>query len=297
MKINSKDFRVPPGKKVDLKKWPTRVKPVYKSKKNYNKHLEKQVEELSSLQRLHYASNRYAVLLIFQAMDAAGKDGAIRHVMSGVNPQGCQVFSFKHPSAMELEHDFLWRTTRSLPERGRIGIFNRSYYEEVLIVRVHPEILRSQGLPDELLDEKTIWQERYRSIVNLENHLHRNGTRIIKFFLHLSKDEQRKRFLERIDEPDKNWKFSLADIEERKFWKQYMQAYEACLSATSTKEAPWYVVPADDKKNARLIISEIILDVFNGLAMAYPKTGAKRQKELHLIRERLVNENLSTKTV
>jgi PPK2 family polyphosphate:nucleotide phosphotransferase len=288
MRINSKDFRVPAGKTVDLKKWPTLVKPVYKSKKKYNKHLEKQVEELSSLQRLHYASNRYAVLLIFQAMDAAGKDGAIRHVMSGVNPQGCQVFSFKHPSAMELHHDFLWRTTRSLPERGRIGIFNRSYYEEVLIVRVHPEILRSQGLPEELLDEKTIWHERYRSIVNLENHLHRNGTRIIKFFLHLSKEEQRKRFLERIDEPDKNWKFSLADIEERKFWKQYMQAYEACLSATSTKEAPWYVVPADDKKNARLIISEIILDVFKGLAMAYPKTGAKRRKELHLIRERLV---------
>ena len=221
MKINSKDFRVPPGKKVDLKKWPTRVKPVYKSKKQYQGLLGEQVEELSTLQRLLYASDRYAVLLIFQAMDAAGKDGAIRHVMSGVNPQGCQVFSFKHPSAMELEHDFLWRTTRSLPERGRIGIFNRSYYEEVLIVRVHPEILRSQGLPDELLDEKTIWEERYRSIVNLENHLYRNGTRIIKLFLHLSKEEQRKRFLERIDEADKNWKFSLADIEERKFWKHY----------------------------------------------------------------------------
>ena len=246
------------------------------------------MEELSSLQRLHYASNRYAVLLIFQAMDAAGKDGAIRHVMSGVNPQGCQVFSFKHPSATELDHDFLWRTTRSLPERGRIGIFNRSYYEEVLIVRVHPEILRSQGLPDELLDEKTVWQERYRSIVDLENHLHRNGTRIIKFFLHLSKEEQRKRFLERIDEPDKNWKFSLADIEERKFWKHYMKAYEECLSATSTKDAPWYVVPADDKENARLIISEIILDVFNGLKMAYPKPSAKRRRELHLIRKRLV---------
>jgi PPK2 family polyphosphate:nucleotide phosphotransferase len=210
MKINSKDFRVSAGKKVDLKKWPTLVKPVYKSKKKYNNLLEEQVEELSSLQRLHYASNRYAVLLIFQAMDAAGKDGAIRHVMSGVNPQGCQVFSFKHPSATELDHDFLWRTTQCLPERGRIGIFNRSYYEEVLIVRVHPEILHSQRLPDELLDEKTIWQERYRSIVNVENHLYRNGTRIIKFFLHLSKEEQRKRFLERIDEPDKNWKFSLA---------------------------------------------------------------------------------------
>jgi PPK2 family polyphosphate:nucleotide phosphotransferase len=248
------------------------------------------VNELSELQRLHYASNRHAVLLIFQAMDAAGKDGAIRHVMSGVNPQGCQVFSFKHPSATELEHDFLWRTTRSLPERGRIGIFNRSYYEEVLIVRVHPEILRSQGLPDKLLDEETIWQQRYRSIVDLEDHLYRNGTRIIKFFLHLSEEEQRKRFLDRIDEPEKNWKFSVADIEERKFWKQYMQAYEACLSATSTKIAPWYVVPADNKKNARLIISRIILETFKTLKMHYPKTDETRRQELLSIREQLTNE-------
>jgi PPK2 family polyphosphate:nucleotide phosphotransferase len=279
MKVKSKDFRVQEGAKVDLKKWPTLVKPVYKSKKEYKKLLEEQVEELSELQRLHYASNRYAVLLIFQAMDAAGKDGAIRHVMSGVNPQGCQVFSFKHPSATELEHDFLWRTTRDLPERGRIGIFNRSYYEEVLIVRVHPEILHSQGLPDGLLDEEDIWHDRYRSIVDLENHLYRNGTRIIKFFLHLSEEEQRKRFLDRIDESEKNWKFSLADIEERKFWKQYMQAYEACLGATSTKVAPWYVVPADDKENARLIVSRIILDIFKSLKMHYPKTDAKRKQE------------------
>ena len=185
MKINPKDFRVSAGEKVNLEKWPTLVQPFYKSKKQYKKCLHKHVDELSSLQRLHYASNRYALLLIFQAMDAAGKDGAIRHVMSGVNPQGCQVFSFKHPSTTELDHDFLWRTSQCLPERGRIGIFNRSYYEEVLIVRVHPEILRGQGLPDELLDEKTIWQERYRSIVDLEKHLCRNGTQIIKFFLHL----------------------------------------------------------------------------------------------------------------
>ena len=280
MKINVKDFRVPEGEKVNLEKWPTLVDPVYKSKKKYHKILEEQVEELSSLQRLHYASDRYALLLIFQAMDAAGKDGAIRHVMSGVNPQGCQVFSFKHPSATELDHDFLWRTSQCLPERGRIGIFNRSYYEEVLIVRVHPEILRSQKLPDDLLEEKTIWEERYRSIVDLEKHLYRNGTRIIKFFLHLSEEEQRKRFLDRIDEPEKNWKFSLADIEERKFWNQYMQAYEACLSATSTKNAPWYVVPADDKKNARLIISEIILDTFKALKMSYPETSSKRQELL-----------------
>ncbi len=287
-KINPKDFRVPAGKKVNLTKWPTRVKPVYKSKKEYTKLLQKQVEELSSLQRLHYASNRYAVLLIFQAMDAAGKDGAIRHVMSGVNPQGCQVFSFKHPSATELDHDFLWRTTQSLPERGRIGIFNRSYYEEVLIVRVHPEILHAQGLPETLLDEKTVWQGRYRSIVDLENHLYRNGTRIIKFFLHLSKEEQRKRFLERIDAPDKNWKFSLADVKERTFWKQYMEAYEKCLGATSTKNAPWYIVPADDKENARLIIAEIILNIFNELKMTSPELGAKRRQELQVIRKRLV---------
>jgi PPK2 family polyphosphate:nucleotide phosphotransferase len=288
MNINSKDFRVRPGQKVNLTKWPTHVKPVYKSRKKYHKFLEEHVEELSALQRLLYASNRYAVLLIFQAMDAAGKDGAIRHVMSGVNPQGCQVFSFKHPSATELDHDFLWRTTRSLPERGRIGIFNRSYYEEVLIVRVHPEILRTERLPDALLDESSIWEERYRSIVDLEEHLHRNGTRVIKLFLHLSKDEQRKRFLERIDEPDKNWKFSLSDIHERKYWTQYMKAYEACLSATSTVTAPWYVVPADDKENARLIVSQIILDALNGLKMAYPKTSAKRRRELKSIRKQLM---------
>jgi PPK2 family polyphosphate:nucleotide phosphotransferase len=290
MKIGSAEFCVQEGERVSLKKWPTRVKPVYQSKKQYQALLEAQVAELSALQQRHYASNRYAVLLIFQAMDAAGKDGAIRHVMSGVNPQGCQVFSFKHPSATDLEHDFLWRTTRDLPERGRIGIFNRSYYEEVLIVRVHPEILHSQGLPDGMLNEKTIWQHRYRSIVDLENHLYRNGTRIIKFFLHLSKEEQRKRFLDRIDEPEKNWKFSQADMEERKFWNQYMQAYEACLSATSTKQAPWYVVPADDKENARLIVSKIILDTFKALRMDYPKTDAARRRELHSIREQLTEE-------
>ena len=202
--IPSKDFRVPPGAKFKLNEWPTIVKPICKSKKHYRKLLGEHVEELSSLQRLHYASNRYTLLLIFQAMDAAGKDGAIRHVMSGVNPQGCQVFSFKQPNAEELEHDFLWRTTRCLPERGRIGIFNRSYYEEVLVVRVHPEILSNQRLPDELPNGKKIWEDLYRSIVDFEEHLHRNGTRIVKFFLHLSKEEQRKRFLARIDDPDKN---------------------------------------------------------------------------------------------
>jgi PPK2 family polyphosphate:nucleotide phosphotransferase len=287
MNIRAKDFRVPPNEKITLKKWPTTMKPIGKSKKLYQKLLKKDVEALSALQKLHYASSRYALLVIFQGMDAGGKDGAIRHVMSGVNPQGCEVFSFKQPSAEELKHDFLWRTTRRLPERGRIGIFNRSYYEEVLVVRVHPETLRLQGLPEELLDEKTIWEERYRSIVDLEAHLHRNGTRIVKFFLHLSKDEQRKRFLERIDEPDKNWKFSLADIHERKYWTQYMEAYEACLGATSTHHAPWYVVPADDKENARLIVSQILLDAFKELKMAYPKTTSKRHEELESIRKQL----------
>jgi PPK2 family polyphosphate:nucleotide phosphotransferase len=287
MKIDPKGFRVPAGRKVELDKWPTEVKPFYKSKKQYEKFLKEDIEELSELQRLLYAYNRYAVLLIFQAMDAAGKDGAIRHVMSGVNPQGCQVFSFKQPSAEELDHDFLWRTTRRLPERGRIGIFNRSYYEEVLIVRVHPEILHNQGIPPALLDAQAVWQERYKSIVDLESHLHRNGTRIIKFFLHLSKEEQRKRFLKRIDEPEKNWKFSLGDIEERKLWDHYMKAYEACLSATSTSTAPWYVVPADDKKNARLIVSRVILDTFIELKMSYPELTKTQRKELQSIRRLL----------
>ena len=287
MKIHSKDFRVAEGDEVNLKKWPTKVDPVYKSKDQYKKLLEEHVTQLSSQQELLYASNRHAILLIFQAMDAAGKDGAIRHVMSGVNPQGCQVFSFKHPSAAELEHDFLWRTTCDLPGRGKIGIFNRSYYEEVLIVRVHRELLISEGLADPPHHDTKLWHDRYRSIVDLEKHLCGNGTRIIKFFLHLSKEEQRKRFLARIDEPEKNWKFSLADIEERKFWKHYMKAYGECLSATSTRHAPWYVVPADDKENARLIVSQIVLDTLEELKMTYPKTDAKRRRELESIRKRL----------
>ncbi len=287
MKIKSKDFCVSEGEIVKLRKWPTLVKPYYKSKEHCQKLLGEHVKELSSLQRLLYASDRYALLLIFQAMDAAGKDGAIAHVMSGVNPQGCQVFSFKHPSATELDHDFLWRTSQCLPERGRIGIFNRSYYEEVLVVRVHREILQSQALPDELINEETIWEQRYHSVRELEKHLSRNGTRVIKFFLHLSKEEQRKRFLERIDNPDKNWKFSSADIKERECWKDYMEAYEDCLSATSTKHSPWYVIPADDKYNARLIISRIILDAFGSLKMSYPKPTEEHRKELESIRKLL----------
>jgi PPK2 family polyphosphate:nucleotide phosphotransferase len=287
MKIHSKDFRVPHHQKIDIRRLPTIVKPFCESKKEYKDLLEKHVAELTSLQQLHYASNRYALLLIFQGMDSAGKDGAIRHVMSGVNPEGCEVFSFKQPSAEELQHDFLWRTTCRLPERGRIGIFNRSYYEEVLIVRVHPEILRTQRLPEELLDDKDIWKERYRSIVDLERHLFRNGTRIVKIFLNLSYEEQRKRFLARIDVPDKNWKVSSSDNHERKYWKHYMEAYEDCLNATSTRHAPWYAVPADDKENARLIVSRIVLDTLQDLKMAYPKTTEKRRLELKAIGKEL----------
>jgi PPK2 family polyphosphate:nucleotide phosphotransferase len=287
MKIDSKDFRVRPGEKIRLKDWPTRIEPVYKSKKRYRRILEERVEALNALQRVHYASGRHALLLIFQAMDAAGKDGSIAHVLSGVNPQGCEVFGFKQPSAEELKHDFLWRTTRRLPERGRIGVFNRSYYEEVLVVRVHPEILRSQELPQGRLDRKTFWKDRYRSIADLEAHLHRNGTRIVKIFLHLSKSEQRRRFLERIDEPDKNWKFSLADVRERKYWKQYMRAYETCFAETGSRHAPWYVVPADDKENARLIVSRIVLDVLKELKSSYPRVDAKRRRELKDLRKRL----------
>ena len=287
MKINSKDFRVREGDRVKLHKWPTKVAPVYKSEQHYQELLGEHVAQLSALQQLLYASNSYAMLLIFQAMDAAGKDGAISHVMSGVNPQGCQVFSFKHPSAEELQHDFLWRTTRALPERGKIGIFNRSYYEEVLIVRVHPQILRSEGLPDAPTSEKSVWNSRYRSIDHLERHLHDNGTRVVKFYLHLSKDEQRRRFLERIDDPQKNWKFSQDDVAERAYWKQYMKAYEDCLSATSSDYAPWYVVPADDKKTCRLIVSRITVETLEALNMAYPKAGAQRRRDLLAIRKRL----------
>jgi PPK2 family polyphosphate:nucleotide phosphotransferase len=288
VKIDSESFRVHPGKEFKLGERPTVMPPFYKSKKQYRKMLESHVEELSSLQNLHYASNQYALLLIFQGTDAAGKDGAIRHVMSGVNPQGCEVFSFKQPSAEELEHDFLWRTTRKLPERGRIGIFNRSYYEEVIVVRVHPKMLAGEGLSDAPGAEKTFWDERYRSIVNLEAHLHENHTHVVKIFLHLSKEEQRKRFLSRIDDQEKNWKLSLADIHERNYWEQYVKAFEVCLSATSTSQSPWYVVPADDKENARLIVSTIVMDSLKNLKMEYPKTSTKHHAELQAIRKLLV---------
>lgn len=286
-KIHRKDFLVPPGKKIKLSDYKTEIEPFYSSKHDYKEELAESVKKLSSLQNLLYANDSYSLLLIFQAMDAAGKDGAIKHVMSGVNPQGCQVFSFKHPSSIELDHDFLWRTTRCLPERGRIGIFNRSYYEEVLIVKVHPEILQAQKIPHELKSENHFWEKRYESILDLERHLYRNGTQIMKFFLHLSPEEQRRRFLDRIDNPEKNWKFSLADIHERKFWKDYMDAYEECISKTTTDHAPWFVIPADDKHNARLIISDLIVEALEELKMEYPHVSDERRSELLSIRKML----------
>ncbi|MGC2403275.1 MAG: ADP-polyphosphate phosphotransferase [Acidobacteriaceae bacterium] len=291
MKIDIDRFRVRPEKRVNLSKWPTLVKPYWDSEDEYREMLKQHKDRLASLQQLHWASNQYALLLIFQGMDTAGKDGAIGHVMSGVNPEGCEVYAFKQPNAQELEHDFLWRAVCRLPERGRIGIFNRSYYEDVLVVRVHPELLRAQGLAEKLRDTKALWEERYQSIVNLEQHLHHNRTRTVKIFLHLSKEEQRKRFLARIDDKQKNWKLSPADIHERKYWKDYKKAYEDCLGETSTRHAPWYVVPADEKKNARLIVAAIVLDALEGLKLSPPRATAKRRAELLAIRKELVKKD------
>ena len=287
MKIKCSDYRVAAGSKVKLKDWPTSVKPVYKTKDEYHQLLFERSVQLSQLQALLYGSSSYSLLIIFQAMDAAGKDGMIKHVMSGVNPQGCQVYSFKAPSSTDLAHDFLWRTSKCLPERGKIGIFNRSYYEEVLIARVHPQILQAQQIPTRLIDKQTIWKERFKSMADLESHLHRNGTIVLKFFLHISKDEQRKRFLARIDVADKNWKITPSDIAERKFWKDYMTAYEEAISATSTNEAPWYIIPADDKPSARLIVSEVLVQELAALKLSYPKTDKKRREELLAIRSDL----------
>jgi PPK2 family polyphosphate:nucleotide phosphotransferase len=287
VKIDPRDFRISGGKKLRLKRWPTRLKPRYKSAKHYQELLAADAEKLDALQQLLSASAAHAVLLIFQGMDAAGKDGAIGHVLHGVNPEGCEVYSFKVPSAEELQHDFLWRTARRLPARGRIGVFNRSHYEEVTVVRVHPELLTAEGVTPQRSSQKQFWRERYHSIVEWEKHLHRNGTQVVKFFLHLSKAEQRKRFLARIDEPDKNWKFSHADTAERKFWSQYQTAYEECLRATSTKTAPWHVVPADDKYNARLIIARIVIAALQRLDLSYPKVTRSRRSELRAIRRQL----------
>ena len=287
MKINSKDFRVREAHEVNLRKWPTNVEPVYKSKEHYHKLLADHVAQLNSLQQLLYASNRHAALLIFQAMDAAGKDGAIKHVMSGVNPQGCRSIQLQtsQPSRIAARFPLAHhsRTTGTRADRHFQPIILRGGADRPRSSRNSPR-RRASGAPR---DDKAVWLERYRSIANLERHLHDNGTRIMKFYLHLSKEEQRKRFLRRMDQQEKNWKISLADIEERKFWKRYMTAYEECLSATSTWDAPWYVVPADDKENARLIVSQIVLDTFEALKMTYPKTNAKRRQELQMMRKRL----------
>ncbi len=251
--------------------------------------LKKSVQRLSEMQQKLYAQDRWALLLIFQAMDAAGKDGVIRHVMSGVNPQGCQVYSFKSPSAEDLSHDFLWRTSKSLPERGRIGIFNRSYYEEVLIVRVHPEMLDRQGIPPELRT-KHIWKERFEDINAMEEHLHRNGTVVLKFFLNLSKDEQRRRFLSRLEEPEKNWKFSESDVKEREHWDDYSQAYEEMIRHTATEAAPWHVVPADNKWFTRLVVSGAVIKALESLKLEYPKFDEAKRGELKRARLLLETE-------
>ena len=286
MKIDTKEFLVREDKKLSLNKLPTRCS-ICNSKDDYKEILSKHVKQLDGLHQLLYSANEYALLVIFQGMDAAGKDGAIRHVMSGVNPQGCEVTSFKQPSAEELEHDFLWRAEAKLPGRGRIGIFNRSYYEEVLVTRVHPELIANEGLASRAARGKGFWQERYHSIVELERHLHRNHTRIVKIFLHLSKKEQKRRFLGRIDDPQKNWKFSAADIHERKYWNNYQRAFEECLERTSKDHAPWYAVPADHKGSARLIVSQIVVDALKAMKMSYPKVSTERKKELIGIRTEL----------
>ena len=291
MRIRISNYRLEQGESLDLARRPTRVRRLYTSEQHYDDLLEEQKKELRELQEIHYICDRYSLLFIFQAMDAAGKDGAIKHVMSGLNPQGCQVFSFRHPTPMELDHDFLWRAALALPERGRIGIFNRSYYEEVLVVRVHPEILRSQALPAEQMNEKRIWKERYRSIRDFEAHLYRNGTRSVKFFLHMSAEEQRKRLLARMDDPTKNWKVNASDIRERRFWDSYMDAYERCLAATSTSESPWYVVPADDKRNARLIIAHVVAQTLRSLDLSLQPATPERRSEIAALRSELERQN------
>src|SRR5579864_5102915 len=282
----AKTFRVESGKHFHLKDFDPADTGHWKSKDHATEALVEGIGRTAELQDKLYAQDNWALLLIFQAMDAAGKDGAIKHVMSGVNPQGCQVYSFKAPSEVELQHDFLWRTTRDLPERGHIGIFNRSYYEEVLVVRVHPEILKSQKTPPSLVGKK-IWEERFEDIRCFERHMARSGTVIRKFFLHVSKKEQKKRFLERLEQPEKNWKFSASDVRERACWDDYQEAYEDMIRNTSTEHAPWYVVPADNKWFTRLVISTVIVDTLESLDLAYPKVDDAKRKELEAAKKGL----------
>jgi len=285
----AKAFRVTDGKQFRLKDWDPDDTRGFKSREKAQEALTQGIARLREDQDKLYAQDRWALLLIFQAMDAAGKDSTIKHVMSGVNPQGCQVSSFKAPSAEELDHDFMWRTTRRLPERGQIGIFNRSYYEEVLVVRVHPEILAKQRLPEKIVT-KDIWKERYEDINAFERYLTRNGTVVRKFFLHVSKEEQKQRFLERLAEPEKNWKFSLQDVIEREHWDTYMQVYEDMIRSTSTEATPWYVVPADHKWFTRVVVAEVIADTLESLNLTYPKVDAEKKKELETARTLLKAE-------
>ncbi len=283
------DFLVPFDESFSLASAPTNPADLIGSKNDYKKKLENVVEDLYDLQRRLYAHDKHAILLIFQAMDAAGKDSTIRKVMSGINPAGCQVFSFKKPSSLELDHDFLWRTNKSLPERGRIGIFNRSYYEEVLVVRVHPEILNYQNLPDKV-NFKTIWNERYESICDLEKHLARNGTVVVKFWLNVSKQEQKNRFISRIDTQEKNWKWSSSDLKERGYWDDYMQAYEQALNATSKPWSPWYAIPADDKPFMRYSVAKIVKKTLQSLDLKYPTLSDEEREGLSQAREQLLKD-------
>jgi PPK2 family polyphosphate:nucleotide phosphotransferase len=287
MHIPVERFQIGERSRLDLSRRPALIPAPYSGEAGYREALDAQKARLRELQELLYVGDRYSLLIIFQAMDAAGKDGAISHVMSGVNPQGCQVFSFKHPTPVELDHDFLWRAALSLPERGRIGIFNRSYYEDVLVVRVHDGILRQQALPPELIRQPSVWHGRYRSIRDFEMHLHRNGTRIVKFFLHVSREEQKRRLIARIEDPSKNWKVNEGDFRERRFWGRYMKAYEDCLRHTSTRECPWYVVPADDKKTSRLIVAQVIVHTLASLGLSLPPLTRSRRAELRRLRAEL----------
>jgi PPK2 family polyphosphate:nucleotide phosphotransferase len=288
--MKTKRYRIDSGKKVSLKDFDTRDTGPYKDKGEAAEDLRKDVERLAELQDVLYAQNTYAILLVFQAMDAAGKDSVIKHVMSGVNPQGCQVYSFKSPTPEELDHDYLWRCVKVLPERGRIGIFNRSYYEEVLVVRVHPEYLRAQSLPASMIKD-SIWDDRFKDINNKEKYLAHSGTVVLKFFLHVSKEEQKERFLERIETPEKNWKFSLADVKERGYWDEYMKAYEEMLEHTGTEWAPWYVIPADRKWFTRALVARIIIETLEGLDLQYPALSEKRKAELGSAKEVLLHED------
>lgn len=282
-----KGLIVPPGKKINLNQYDPGYTGKFRRRKAAGKKLQQDIEKLAQYQDVLYAQNIYGVLLIFQALDAAGKDSAIKHVMSGVNPQGCQVFSFKAPSAEELDHDFLWRYAKDLPERGRIGIFNRSYYEEVLVVRVHPDILAKQQLPPEVKANNSIWKERYEQINNFEKYLTQNGVVVIKFFLYVSKKEQRQRFLDRIALADKNWKFSATDAQERRYWKSYMKAYEDLFNHTSSKWAPWYIIPADHKWFTRVAIADIIISRLKALKLSYPTVTKERRRDLLKVKRML----------